>query len=243
MEIAILFLIGILQRFIGTLAGGGGLISFPAMLLLGVPVHATIAANKLSTTFGAFTNFLVLIKNKEISGKHFWFIAPFAILGGVLGSMIATVLSEAVLTVVAVTLLCFAFGLAFLKKPEVTATFTGKITKKMYAAFLGTSTYNGAFGPGQGTVLLYLLLYQRISYISAIGFSQINTFISSAAATIIFISTGSMVWHIAIPLTVGSIFGGQIAIRLAYKLSRKHVRWLLHIITFFLIVQLIWKLF
>ncbi|HLR55077.1 MAG TPA: sulfite exporter TauE/SafE family protein [Pseudogracilibacillus sp.] len=242
MEMLLLFVLGILQRFIGTLAGGGGLLSFPAMLLLGVPVHATIAANKLSTTFGAFTNFLVLIRNKEISAHHLWLIAPFAVLGGVLGSMITTILSEDTLTVMAVLLLCFAFGLTFLKKQEVSATFTGKITRKMYASFLGTSVYNGAFGPGQGTILLYLLLNQKISYLSSIGFSQINTFVSSTAATIIFIATGSMIWHIAIPLTVGSIFGGQLAIRLAYKLSRKHVRWLLHIITFILIVQLIWKL-
>src|SRR5699024_11161820 len=127
-------------------------------LLLGVPVHATIAANKLSTTLGAFTNFLVLIRNKEISAHHLWLIAPFAVLGCVLGSMITTILYEDTLTVMAVLLLCFAFGLKFLKKQEVSAAFTGKITRTMYASFLGTSVYNGAFGPGQGTILLYLLL-------------------------------------------------------------------------------------
>src|SRR5699024_7671406 len=97
-----------------TLAGGGGLLSFPAMLLLGVPVHATIAANKLSTTFGAFTNFLVLIRNKEISAHHLWVIEPFAVLGGVLGSRITMNLAEDGFSVV--ILLCCVFALKFIKK-------------------------------------------------------------------------------------------------------------------------------
>lgn len=58
MEYIIMFLIGVCATTLGTLAGGGGLISLPAMLLLGVPVHSAIGANKVSNKsvrFQAFT--------------------------------------------------------------------------------------------------------------------------------------------------------------------------------------------
>ncbi|HEX7066186.1 MAG TPA: sulfite exporter TauE/SafE family protein [Bacillales bacterium] len=243
MEIILLFLIGITQRFVGTLAGSGGLISFPAMLLLGVPVHATIAANKLSTTAGSFTGFLTLVKQKEIAFKHLYRIAPFAVAGGIAGGIIASLLSDHALKIIAVILLCFAFVLPFLKRPKPDTPFRNKLTKKMYASFFGTSVYNGAFGPGQGTLLMQLLFYEGVPYLQAVGLKQIGTFVSSAAAGVVFIYAGSMIWSIAVPLTLGSIVGAQIAIRVAHKLSKQHVQWFLRIITFLLILQLIYQLF
>lgn len=238
----ILFFVGLAQRFIGTLAGSGGLISFPAMLLLGVPVHATIAANKLSTTVGTFSNFLILVKEGKVNLKQLVQIAPFALAGGAAGGIIASLLSDQILKTIAVVLLCFAFLLAFLKKPRAETEFHGKLSNKMYASFFGTSVYNGGFGPGQGTLLMYLLFYEGVPYLSAIGLNQISTFVSGAAAAVVFISAGDMIWQIALPLTVGSMFGAQISIRVAHKLSRRHVQWLLRIITFLLIIQLIYEL-
>lgn len=242
MDVVLLFIIGMAQRFVGTLAGSGGLISFPAMLLLGVPVHATIAANKLSTTVGTFSNFLTLLREKEIHMKQLFQIAPFALAGGAAGGWIASILEEDTLTTIAVILLCFAFLLALVRKPLAKATFRGTLSKKMYVSFFATSIYNGAFGPGQGTLLMYLLFYEGVSYLSAIGLNQISTFVSGAAAVVVFISAGDMIWGVAIPLTAGSLLGARIAIRVAHKLSRQYVNWLLRIVTFLLIVQLIVEL-
>lgn len=238
----LLFLVGVAQRFVGTLAGSGGLISFPAMLLLGVPVHATIAANKLSTTVGSFSNFLTLVKERKIHFKQLYRIAPFALAGGAAGGLIASLLSDQVLKIIAVILLCFAFILAFLKKPRAETEYHGRLSKKMMASFFGTSIYNGAFGPGQGTLQMHLLFYEGVPYLSAIGLNQINTFVSSTAAAVVFIVAGDMIWQVALPLTLGSIVGAQIAIRLAHKLSKQHVQWILRIITFLLIMQLAYQL-
>lgn len=237
-EIILLFFIGVAQRFIGTLAGSGGLISFPAMLLLGVPVHATIAANKLSTSVGSFSGFLTLVKQKQADFTKIYWIAPFALAGGAIGGLIASALSNHILKIVALTLLGFAFVLPFLKRSKPAQLYQNKLTKKMYAAFFGTSIYNGAFGPGQGTLLMQLLFYEGVPYLPAVGLKQISTFVSSAAAAVVFISAGDMIWHIAIPLTLGSMVGAQAAIRVAHKLSKRHVQWILRIITFLLIVQL-----
>ena len=57
MDYVYIYFIGLLATTVGTLAGGGGLISFPSMLLLGVPVHSAIGANKVSNTVSSFTSF------------------------------------------------------------------------------------------------------------------------------------------------------------------------------------------
>ena len=57
MEYGILFLTGIFATTVGTLAGSGGFINFPIMILLGIPVHSAIAANKVSNTISSFSSF------------------------------------------------------------------------------------------------------------------------------------------------------------------------------------------
>ncbi|HET7616334.1 MAG TPA: sulfite exporter TauE/SafE family protein [Bacillales bacterium] len=237
-----LFLIGILQRFVGTLAGSGGLISFPAMFLLGYPVHATIAANKLSTTIGSFSGFLTLVKEKKVAFNRIYKIAPFALLGGAAGGIITSALDEKTLKTVAVVLLCLAFLLPFMNKMRPEKPADNRLSKKLYASFFATSVYNGAFGPGQGTILMQILLYDGIPYLTSVGLKQISTFVSGAAAAVVFVFAGDMIWHIALPLSIGSVVGAQLAIRTAHHLSKNHVQWILRTLTFLLIGQLVFEL-
>lgn len=236
--ILLLFLVGFAQRFVGTLAGSGGLISFPAMLILGVPVHAAIAANKISTTAGSFSGFLSLIKKKEIAFSDLFQISPFALIGGAAGGLTASFLSDHLLKIIAVVLLIFAFVIGFIKPQRPDRDASHRLSKKIYALFFGTSVYNGAFGPGQGTILMQLLFYEGVPYLQTIGLKQISTFVSSAAAACIFISSGDMMWRIAIPLTLGSMAGVQAALIIANKLSKKLVNWFIRIATFLFIIQL-----
>ncbi|HET7629431.1 MAG TPA: sulfite exporter TauE/SafE family protein [Bacillales bacterium] len=243
MEWLLLFIIGIGQRFVGTLAGSGGLISFPAMLLLGYPVHAAIAANKMSTTIGSFSGFLTLVKEKKADFRQIVQIAPLAVIGGLCGGWITAVLSESTLKGVTVILLMLAFGLSFLKKKEQ-ALNGGKhrFSKKLYGTIFATSLYNGAFGPGQGTILMQLLLRDGIPYLFAIGLKQISTFVSGAAAAVVFIVSGDMLWTLAIPLTLGSVVGAQLALKVARYLSGKQVQWILRGFMVLLIAQVVIEL-
>ncbi|MCB7069836.1 TSUP family transporter, partial [Caldibacillus sp. 210928-DFI.2.22] len=70
MEYIALFFTGMVATTLGTLAGGGGLISLPIMLLLGIPIHSAIGANKVSNTVSAFSSFLYLFKHGQISLKE-----------------------------------------------------------------------------------------------------------------------------------------------------------------------------
>lgn len=229
--------------FVGTMAGSGGLINFPAMMLLGVPVHSAIAANKFSNTISSFSTFLTLLIEKKISTKIVIMIVPFPILGGVSGGMLASSLSESTMTKGAIVLLSFAVFLSFVKKPAAEAMQEVKVPKKMLPGLYGVGVYDGMFGPGQGTLLMHLFFHFGIPYLSAIALTRLNTFLSCLGAFVTYLIAGHMVWSVAIPLAIGSFIGAQLGVRVAHRMSSRHVKRLLQVVTTLLIFQLTLSIF
>lgn len=238
MEYIILFLIGICGTTLGTLAGGGGLVSLPAMLIIGLPVHSAIGANKVSNTVSSFSSFYHLYKRKEISLKESFWIIPVSIGGGITGGFIASKLSGDHMFIIAIILLIFAFITSFIGKGQFTGEKTLKINKISVPGLYGIGIYDGLFGPGQGTLMLYLFGYMNIAYIRAVGYVRLATFSSCFGAAITYIATGKIIWPLTLVLLLGSLTGAQIGVRIAQRLKPKHVKPILRIVTVALIIQI-----
>jgi uncharacterized protein len=238
MEYVILFLIGICATTIGTLAGGGGLISLPAMLILGIPVHSAIGANKVSNTFSSFSSFYHLYKKKEISLKESFWIIPVSIGGGISGGFIASQLSAKNMYIVAITLLIFAFITSFIGKGNFTGQESLKMNKLSIPGLYSIGIYDGLFGPGQGTLMFYLFGYLNIAYIRAVGLVRLATFSSCFGAAITYIATGKIIWPLTLALLIGSLTGAQIGVRIAQKLKPQYVKPILRLVTVALILQI-----
>lgn len=238
MEYVLLFVIGICATMLGTLAGGGGLISLPMMLLMGMPVHSAIGANKVSNTVSSFSSFYVLYKKKEISLKESLWIIPVSIGGGISGGFIASKLSGEHMYIVAIALLIFAFVTSFIGKGSFTGKEPLKMNKISVPGLYGIGIYDGLFGPGQGTLMLYLFGYLNIAYIRAVGLVRLATFSSCFGAAITYIATGKIIWPLTIALLLGSTTGAQIGVRIAQKLKPQYVKPILRIVTAALIVQI-----
>ena len=239
MEFVILFLTGIVATTIGTLAGSGGFINFPMMILLGIPVHSAIGANKDSNTVSSFSSFYYLIKNKKISLKECYWIFPTSIIGGVSGGLIANFLSPSIMLTVALTFLIFAFFASFFNK----GTFTGEksltFNKSSITGLFSIGIYDGLFGPGQGNLMMYLFHYLKISYVRAVGYVRLATFSSCLGAAMTYIVTGKVIWTYTICLLLGSLTGAQIGVRIAEKINPKLVKPILQVVTVFLIFQIV----
>jgi uncharacterized membrane protein YfcA len=242
LEFILLFLVGICATFIGTLAGSGGLINFPTMLLLGIPVHSAIGANKFSNMFSSFSSFITLLLKKEVSFRSVVKIGPFSLLGGLTGGYVATLFSQEIMTIIATGLLIFAFGISFISKPKTHTEQQNTVPILVFPAILGIGIYDGVFGPGQGTLQMHLFTHQNISYLKAIAFTRFNTFLSCVGAFISYFLSGHMIWPVAFALMSGSVIGAQIAVRVAGKVSKKMVTYLLRVITLLLIIQLLSQL-
>ncbi|QTD41271.1 TSUP family transporter [Sporosarcina sp. Te-1] len=243
MDYLILFLIGVAATTIGTLAGGGGLISLPAMLLLGVPIHSAIGANKVSNTISSFSSFFVLLKHKRISLRESFWIIPVSLFGGVSGGFLATRLTDQQLSFFAIGLLLFAFLTSFIGKGDFSGDKKLSANRISIPGLYGIGIYDGLFGPGQGTLMLYLFGYLEVAYIRAVGYVRLATFASCFGAAITYIAAGKILWPLTIMLLLGSVTGAQVGVRLAEKLKPAYVKPLLRIVTVALIVQIVWDHF
>lgn len=239
MEYIMLYFIGFASMTLGTLAGGGGLISLPVMLLMGLPIHSAIGANKVSNTVSSFSSFFVIYKNKEVTLKEALTVVPLSLAGGITGGVIASYLKEEWMIVIAIVLLTFAFVTSFLSSADFGGNEPFRATKKSAASFYGLGIYDGVFGPGSGTLALYFYARMKISYLRAVGLSRIMIFSSCFGASISYISTGKIIWPLTFALMLGSISGAQLGVRLARKLKAKHVKPILRVVTVLLIVQIV----
>lgn len=239
LDYILLYFIGMLAMTIGTLAGGGGLITVPAMLLMGIPIHSVIGAGKISTTVSSFTTFLTVLLKKQITLKESFWIIPVSLTGGFAGGFVATRLTESTMYNVAIILMIFAFLTSFFSKADFMGNNDLQPTKFGVPGLFGIGLYDGMFGPGQGTLLLYLFNHLRVSYIRAIGFVRLATFSSGFGAAISFIAMGKVIWPVAFALMAGSLSGAQIGVRIAEKLNPRYVKIILRVVTVALIIQLI----
>ncbi|WP_445480306.1 sulfite exporter TauE/SafE family protein [Lysinibacillus irui] len=240
MEYLLFLLIGIIGNIIGTLVGGGGLITLPTMMLMGVPVHSAIGANKVSNMVSAFSSFYTIYKRKELAWIEMRSVLLVSLVGGTLGGLFASLMSSQTLTLIAIILLGFALIMSFMGGADFGDKERFTMNRKNGPILLGVGFYDGMFGPGSSTLALYTYAHEKISYIKAVGLSRVGVFAMCSGAAITYIATGKIEWPLTLILMVGSTIGAQIGIVLARKVKANQVKLLLRLVTILLIVQLVY---
>ena len=149
-----------LAGFVDAIGGGGGLISLPAYLFAGLPIHAAIATNKLSSMVGTAASTARFAKNRLINWKLSIPAVLFAVLGSSLGARISLSMDEqimryilfAVLPVAAFFVLHRRFFPDDSDSEQLTPNYRTYLTASIAAFLIGM--YDGLYGPGTGTFLI-----------------------------------------------------------------------------------------
>ncbi|MBS2968662.1 sulfite exporter TauE/SafE family protein [Metabacillus sp. KIGAM252] len=241
MEWPLLF-IGAITSFLGTLAGGGGLIGMPAMILYGLPIHQIIAAVKFSNTISSFSSFFFLLRSDEIKMKEVIKIIPFALAGGITGASLAGMIPEKFMNGIALILLAFALLLSMIKNPQKRSDPSSKLPAKSFPMIYGIGVYDGLFGPGQATLSMYMYFQIGLSYLQSIAYTRFQTFISCIGAFTMYLSAGMVNFKAAIPLAIGSVIGAQLSVRTAKFISFASAKWIIRGATVLLIGQIVYQL-
>lgn len=233
--------IGIIAAFIGTLAGGGGLITIPAMMLVGIPIHTGIATNKFSTGIAALSSIFYLLYQQELRLASILKYVAIAFTGGVCGALLTVAMSEQIMNMIACILLILVLFLT-LKRKEWTAQPDGNKTNQSYKQPFFISVYDGGFGPGSSTFSILHYLRQNYSYIKAVQLTRVLLFGGCTGAFLVFYQTGFIQWKYAIAMAVGSIIGSQLGLLVLPKIPIKAARILLTLIISLLLIQVIVKI-
>jgi uncharacterized membrane protein YfcA len=228
---ALLALSGFIAGAINAIAGGGSLVSFPALMMTGMPPVTANATNTLAVMPGAAS--ALLAYRKELGEERRTAIAMSwpALLGGLVGSVILLHTSERAFRVVVPWLILFACGLIAMQAPVARwvasrATFGGeKVRAPLWIAQFSISIYGGYFGAGQGILMLaaYAILLQgTLQHANAIRL-WCGTLINAIAA-LYFLVVGAASLPEAAVMAAASLAGGYLGARLARRMPAAVLR-------------------
>lgn len=245
-HLIVLFLIGIVSSFVGTLAGGGGLITLPAMMITGIPIQTSIATNKFSSGIAAFSSVFYLIHRKQLSKKTIIKNLFVAFMGGIGGAIFTAQVSEKAMNKIALILLFFAL-IVTLKNNKWTKTIqvdqnksSDTVWHSLVPFFI--AAYDGGFGPGSSTFSILYYMKQQLTYFKAVQLTRVLIFGSCAGGFIVFYQTGFLQWSYAVVMALGSIIGSQIGLLVLPKVPLKIAKSLLITIICLLITQMLYKI-
>lgn len=233
-----------LASFVDSIAGGGGLISLPAYLLAGVPMHSAIATNKLSSATGTLISTGRFVKNRYADMKLAPWSVAAALVGSFLGANLSLHTSERVLQILLVVILPFtAFYVLKNKNLEPDRPFSLP-RRKQYLIVIGASfvigAYDGFYGPGTGTFLLLIFTgLAKMDVRTASGNMKLVNLASNVAALATYILAGKVIWTLGLAASLFSIAGHFLGSGMVMKKGTRIVKPVIIVVLVLLFVKII----
>ena len=238
--LVILFAVAIVAGFIDTLAGGGGLITMPALIISGVPPLAVLGTNKLQGSMGTATSSFMMLKHKRIRWHEIKHLMLFAFIGSALGSIAVQFINVEVLSF-AIPIVLVLIAVYFIispmpndneSKPRLSSL------KYQYGIIPTIGWYDGMFGPGTGSFFSLAgvaLCGQEL--IQATATAKALNFSTNIASLFIFAAAGQLVWTIGIAMIFGQMIGAWLGSHSLFKIKPKYLRMIVVLICLAMLVK------
>ncbi len=247
MKLLIICPLVFLAGFIDSVAGGGGLISTPAFMMAGLPMHNVLATNKVMAGTGTSLAAYKYLKNGKVEWKTAVISAVLSFRGSFAGSRIALMVDQVLLKKAFTLVLPFiALFVLFNKK-------AGSGEQKLFgnalygaAAAIGfvIGMYDGLIGPGTGTFLIFAYtVIIGYDYITASGNAKIINLSSNVAAAASYILAGKVLWSIAVPAAAANLLGNYLGSGYRLKNGSAAVRKMLILVLIGIFIKLLTDIF
>ena len=224
---AILFSVAILAGFINAIAGGGGLLSIPALMWVGLPPATVLATNKLQACGGSFFASYYFVRKGIIKLGEIKLAIACAFTGSILGTIAVQQIDATVLESV-LPFLILAIGAYFLFSKKITAQDNKQIFAPAVFAFsiaLCIGFYDGFFGPGTGSFLtLAFVSLAGHDLIKATAHAKVLNFSSNIAALLSFALTGKVLWLLGGCMLLGQAIGATLGSKLVISQGARFIR-------------------
>ncbi|MDX2091026.1 MAG: TSUP family transporter [Kofleriaceae bacterium] len=228
---------------IDAIAGGGGLITLPALLTAGLPPHVALGTNKGQSVWGSGAAMIEFFRAGRVDGRQAAFTFPLGLCGSVLGAQLVLLVDKALLRPLVIALLIGAAVLLLVRKPSRDDDVPGGRPWIAAALALGIGAYDGFFGPGTGTFLIvgFVTLCGR-SLVHATADAKVVNFASNLAALGAFAAEGNVVWQVALPMGAAQLVGGVLGARLAMQGGARLIRVVVVLVSGALVAKLAYDL-
>lgn len=223
----ILFITGFTAGLIDSIAGGGGLITMPVLLGIGLPPHVALGTNKFQSSFGSFTAVYYYVTKKVVDLKTATLGIVCTFIGAALGVIAVQQIDAKVLNYLIPAMLVVIIIYTFLKPNIGDKDRKPILSEKMfYIIFgLGLGFYDGFFGPGVGSFwAIAFVVLLGYNFRKATGYTKIMNFVSNIISFVLFTAGGYVVFTAGIVMAAGQIIGSKIGAGLAIKKGAKLIR-------------------
>lgn len=247
--ILLLCLMSFLAGFIDSVAGGGGLVLLPSLLLAGIPPQAALGTNKFAAIFGTSTALANFIKN----GKVIWRIAGFGLAFSFMGSIIGTkailYFDQNTTAKIIIIMLPITAIATFLPRRQLKTSVLDFSRKDLYLytplLCLTFGFYDGFFGPGAGTFLIFgFYIFLGLHLINASAISKVFNLASNLGSFVTFALSDKVLYGIGIPIALSNLVGGYLGSILAIRKGQQFIKVFVLIvfaILFITLVERIWR--
>jgi hypothetical protein len=229
---ALLVLAAFGAGLVDSIAGGGGLITFPALVAAGLPPHLALGTNKGQAVLGAVSSAVAFWRGDGLDRDRAAVAFGFGFVGSVLGAFAVLAVPAEPLRPVVIVLLAGAATVVLLRghiKPRGRAPSHPRLVLAGIAVGLGA--YDGFFGPGVGSMLIvaFMLVFGD-TITRASGNAKVVNLASNLAAVVVFAWRGTVLWQVAVPMAVANGLGAAVGARLALKRGDRFVRWVVLVV-------------
>ena len=241
--LAILFCVGFVASFIDAIAGGGGLITIPALLMTGMPPAMALGTNKLQAMGGALSASLYFLRKRAVNLRDIWFILIWVFLGSSLGTLLIQSIDVAIFKKI-LPFLILAIGLYFLFTPKLgdedrKQRLSYLLFGLLVSPFLGF--YDGFFGPGAGSIMsLACVTLLGFNLQKATAHAKVMNFTSNFAAFIFFLFGGQILWKVGLVMMAGSILGANLGAKMVMTKGKTLIRPMVVIISFMMTAKMVY---
>jgi uncharacterized protein len=207
-----LLALGGASGFVNTVAGGGGLVAVPVLLLAGYPPAQALATNKLQLFFGPWAAITPLLHARLVDPQLAMRTAVFTFAGALAGAFVLGRCHPGLLGKL-VPYLLLALTIYLLVHRQRDQERDPKLRSSLFAVLIGTSLgfYDGFFGPGVGGLwILCLTGLAGHTLTRAAANANVFDLVGTGAALLVFAGCGQIVWSAGLAMGVGQLAGARL---------------------------------
>ncbi len=242
---AMLIVAAFAAGFVDSIAGGGGLITLPVLLLAGATPLQALSTNKVQGVFGAATAALTYAAKGQVNLRAQAGAAVIAFVAGLAGAfLVAFVPTEALRRLLPFVLIAIAAFFALRKGLDDTDR-AQRITPAAFTAFVVPliGFYDGLIGPGAGAFyMIGFVMLAGYGVLRATAHTKLLNFASNLGGLVAFAATGAPWWAMGLAMGLAQVAGASLGARLALRKGARLIKPLLVLASTGLAVRLIWQM-
>lgn len=239
--------VAFIAGYIDAIAGGGGLLTVPALLTAGLPPHVVLGTNKLAATFGSLTASVTYYR-KKLFNPDFWrYSLVFTAIGAILGTLAVDQISTELLEKILPILILFAalYTLFNRMQPDDRLALPEKNRKLYWQQRLQGLTlgfYDGVAGPGAGAFwMVSTMALYKINLLLASGVARTMNFISNGFSLAAFIILGHVHFTLGIAMGLCLMLGAWLGAHSAIRFGSKFIRPIFISVVIAIAARLAWQ--